>query len=54
MLHEVDGAQPYWFELNWWFPQLAILIVAAAVVVGLVARMGEKELVGPAGRSGTA
>ena len=20
--HEVAGAQPFWFELNWWFPQL--------------------------------
>jgi len=36
---------PYWFELNWWFPQLAMLFVIASVVVGFVARMGEKEVV---------
>jgi len=36
---------PYWFELNWWFPQLAMLFVLASVIVGVVARMGEKETV---------
>lgn len=44
-LHEVAGAQPYWFELNWWFPQLAMLFVLASVLVGIVAKMGEKETV---------
>ena len=43
--HEVAGAQPYWFELNWWFPQLAMLFLVASLVVGLVARMNEKEIV---------
>jgi len=43
--HEVQGAQPYWFELNWWFPQLAMLFVLASVLVGIVARMGEKQTV---------
>ena len=43
--HVVAGAQPYWFELNWWFPQLAMLFVLAAVAVGIVARMGEKQTV---------
>jgi uncharacterized ion transporter superfamily protein YfcC len=43
--HEVRGAQPYWFELNWWFPQLAMLFVLASVLVGIVARMGEKQTV---------
>lgn len=43
--HEVAGAQPYWFELNWWFPQLAMLFLIASLVVGLVARMKEKEIV---------
>lgn len=43
--HEVAGARPYWFELNWWFPQLAMLFVLASVLVGFVARMGEKETV---------
>ena len=43
--HEVRAAQPYWFELNWWFPQLAMLFVLASVLVGMVARMGEKQTV---------
>ncbi|MEI2641770.1 MAG: hypothetical protein V9G10_05410 [Candidatus Nanopelagicales bacterium] len=39
------AAAPYWFELNWWFPQLAMLFLIASVIVGLVARMHEKEIV---------
>jgi uncharacterized ion transporter superfamily protein YfcC len=39
------SVEPYWFELNWWFPQLAMLFVIASIVVGVVARMGEKETV---------
>lgn len=37
--------EPYWFQLDWWFPELAMLFWIAAIVVGLVARMGEKDLV---------
>jgi len=43
--HTVAAAEPYWFELNWWFPQLAMLFLTASVMVGLVARMKEKEIV---------
>lgn len=43
--HTVATAVPFWFELNWWFPQLAMLFVIASVVVGLVAKMNEKEIV---------
>lgn len=43
--HEVVGITPFWFELNWWFPELSMLFVVASVLVGLVARMGEKETV---------
>jgi len=43
--HEVAGVAPYWFELDWWFPQLAMLFLIASVLVGLVARMNEKEIV---------
>ena len=43
-LHET-AAEPYWFELGWWFPQLAMLFILASVLVGVVARMGEKEIV---------
>jgi uncharacterized ion transporter superfamily protein YfcC len=44
-LHEVVGVVPFWFELNWWFPQLAMLFIVASVLVGFVARMGEAETV---------
>ncbi len=44
LVHETADA-PYWFELNWWFPQLAMLFFLAAVVVGVVARMGERKIV---------
>ncbi|WJV49433.1 YfcC family protein [Streptomyces flavofungini] len=37
-------AEPYGFELGWSFPQLAALFLCAAVLVGLVARMGEQKL----------
>jgi len=43
--HKVAGAEPYWFELDWWFPELAMLFLLASVAVGLVARMGEQETV---------
>jgi uncharacterized ion transporter superfamily protein YfcC len=43
--HTVAAVEPYWFELNWWFPQLAMLFVIASVIVGLIARMNEKEIV---------
>ena len=45
-LYEHDtSAAPYWFELNWWFPQLAMLFIIASLLVGVVARLGEKETV---------
>ena len=43
--HAVAGAQPLWFELNWWFPQLSMLFILASVLIGFVAKMGEKETV---------
>ncbi|HMO45816.1 MAG TPA: hypothetical protein PKB14_07265 [Rubrivivax sp.] len=43
--HAVAGAEPPWFELNWWFPQLSMLFVLASVLVGIVAGMGEKKTV---------
>lgn len=42
--HETP-AEPFWFELNWWFPQLAALFVLSALIVGIVARMSEKRIV---------
>jgi uncharacterized ion transporter superfamily protein YfcC len=46
----VTAAAPYWFELNWWFPELAMLFIIASAVVGMVARMGERETVRLIGR----
>ncbi|WP_436770826.1 YfcC family protein [Yinghuangia sp. YIM S09857] len=37
-------ATPYGWELGWSFAQLAALFIVAAVVVGLLARLGEKRL----------
>lgn len=45
LTHEITGIEPYWFELDWWFPELAMLFLIASVLVGLVARMPEKEIV---------
>ncbi|HTY71881.1 MAG TPA: YfcC family protein [Actinomycetes bacterium] len=44
-LTHATAVTPYWFELNWWFPQLAMLFLIASVVVGVVARMNEREIV---------
>ena len=41
----VTSAAPYWFELNWWFPELAMMFILSAVVVGRVAKMGEKQTI---------
>jgi len=43
--HKVADVRPLWFELNWWFPQLAMLFILASVLVGIVAGKGEKETV---------
>jgi uncharacterized ion transporter superfamily protein YfcC len=43
--HAVAGVAPFWFELNWWFPELSMLFILASVLVGFIARMGEKETV---------
>lgn len=42
--HATEAA-PVWFELGWWFPQLSMLFLIASVLVGVVARMHEKEIV---------
>jgi uncharacterized ion transporter superfamily protein YfcC len=44
-LTHTTAVAPYWFELNWWFPQLAMLFIVASVVTGVVARMGERDIV---------
>jgi uncharacterized ion transporter superfamily protein YfcC len=44
--HEVQAvSDPLWFDLGWWFPQLSMLFLVASLVVGIVARMHEKEIV---------
>lgn len=42
--HETATA-PYWFELNWWLPELAIMFLISTVLIGGIARIGEKRLV---------
>jgi len=39
-------AEPFAWELGWWFPQLSMLFVLSAVLIGFISRMGEKKLVG--------
>jgi uncharacterized ion transporter superfamily protein YfcC len=39
------AVKPYWFELNWWFPQLSMLFLLASLLVGVLARMHEAEIV---------
>jgi uncharacterized ion transporter superfamily protein YfcC len=55
ILHLEDNVDPYtheplpndpWWNLGWWFPELTALFLVAAVVVGVVARFGEKEITG--------
>ena len=58
-VRHATATAPYWFELGWWFPQLAMLFVVASILVGLVARIKETELVrliatGAAGMMGPA
>ena len=36
----------YWWNLGWWFPELTALFLVSAVVVGLIAGFGEKEITG--------
>ncbi|MGV1004368.1 MAG: YfcC family protein [Candidatus Nanopelagicales bacterium] len=42
LTHEVSS-EPVWFELGWWFPQLAMLFILASIAVGVVAKMGEAK-----------
>lgn len=39
-------APSFWWELNWWMPELSAMFVVMAVVIGLVGRLGEKNLSG--------
>jgi len=45
LTEHVTTAAPFWFELSWWFPELAMLFILSSIVVGVVARMGEKETI---------
>jgi uncharacterized ion transporter superfamily protein YfcC len=44
-LTHTTAVKPYFFELNWWFPQLSMVFILACVPVAAVARIKEKELV---------
>jgi uncharacterized ion transporter superfamily protein YfcC len=43
--HEPLPNDPWW-NLGWWFPELVALFLVSAVVVGLVAGYGEKQITG--------
>ena len=43
---EGSDAEPYSWELGWWFPELTALFIVAAVVLGLVGGLGETRLTG--------
>jgi len=45
LTEHVTTAAPYWFELNWWFPELAMLFILSSIIVGVVAKKGEKETI---------
>ena len=45
LAEHATAAEPFAWELGWWFPQLAMLFILASVLVGIVARMGERETV---------
>jgi uncharacterized ion transporter superfamily protein YfcC len=37
-------ADPYSWELGWWFPELTAMFIVAAVVLGVIGGLGEKRL----------
>ncbi len=44
--HEAPIAgEPLSVDLGWWFPQLSMLFLIASVLVGIVAKLHEKEIV---------
>jgi uncharacterized ion transporter superfamily protein YfcC len=41
---EGTDAEPYSWELGWWFPQLTAMFIVAAVIVGLIGGLSESRL----------
>ncbi|HEU4490085.1 MAG TPA: hypothetical protein VFR74_04365 [Jiangellales bacterium] len=39
-----SGADPYAWQLDWYFPELAALFLAAAILIGLIGGLGEKGI----------
>lgn len=39
-----SGAEPYSWELDWWFPQLTALFIVAGVLIGILGGLGEKRI----------
>jgi uncharacterized ion transporter superfamily protein YfcC len=55
ILHLEEKVDPYthepidndfWWNLGWWFPELTALFLVGAIVVGLIAGYGEREITG--------
>jgi uncharacterized ion transporter superfamily protein YfcC len=43
-------ADPYSWELGWWFPELTAMFIVAAVVIGVVGGLGENRLTDTLGK----
>ena len=43
-IFEGTDAEPYSWELGWWFPELTALFLVAAIVLGIVSGLGETKL----------
>jgi uncharacterized ion transporter superfamily protein YfcC len=43
-IFEGSDADPYSWELGWWFPELTALFLVAAVVLGIIGGLGETKL----------
>lgn len=42
----VEHIKPFAWELGWWLPELTVLFIVMAIVIGVVARLGEGEIAG--------
>lgn len=41
-----EAVKPFAWELGWWLPELTVLFIVMALVIGLIGRLGEKGTVG--------
>ena len=41
-----EAVKPFAWELGWWLPELTVLFIVMALVIGVIGRLGEKGTVG--------